>query len=281
MQLTLEHLLDAPVGACPVTFIDLETTGLSPRFGDRICEVAAVRYHGPNEEARLCTLVDPGRAISPAAMAVNGITADMLAGAPSFATIAQDLLAMLEDGAIVAHNAPFDLSFLSRELTMAGYPVPVHLPVIDTLAIARRRFSFPSNSLGRIAASLDIGSVAHRALSDALTTRAVLRHFITELSDGNDLRLRGLLSLQGGSVAWPVAKEAADLPVPPDLAEVLGIGCRLRLTYVSAHGAASERLVDPIEVVARGDIIYLVAYCHLRQQQRTFRLDRVIAWQPC
>ena len=66
----------------PLAFVDVETTGLSPRYGDRVCEIAVLRMVGDEAADAMQQLVDPQRPISSGAQAVNGITPDMLHGAP-------------------------------------------------------------------------------------------------------------------------------------------------------------------------------------------------------
>lgn len=104
-----DQTLSSPVDQVPLNFVDVETTGLDPYRGDRICEVALVQCCGDHELTHFATLVNPGRDISPAAAAVNGITSDMVSGAPAFASITNQVVAMLRTGVVVAHNAPFDL----------------------------------------------------------------------------------------------------------------------------------------------------------------------------
>jgi DNA polymerase-3 subunit epsilon len=106
---TMLHDLDQPL-AC----VDLETTGTSPDHA-RITEVGIVTVtDGVVEE--WSTLVDPGCRIPPAIEALTGITSEMVAGAPPFAAIADEVLARLEGRLFVAHNARFDHGFLKAEL---------------------------------------------------------------------------------------------------------------------------------------------------------------------
>ena len=118
---------------------DVETTGLNPAYGHRVCEVACLRIQDGKEIARFESLVDPARPVSAGALHVNHITPEMLAGAPAFEEIAGPLLALMAGAAVVAHNAPFDLGFLATELEIAGLPPPEGA-IVDTLALVRRMF---------------------------------------------------------------------------------------------------------------------------------------------
>ncbi len=72
----------ALVADLPLTFVDVETTGLDIDEGDRVCEVALLRVHRGQEVMRWSALVHPGRTMPPRATAINGITDQMLAPAP-------------------------------------------------------------------------------------------------------------------------------------------------------------------------------------------------------
>src|SRR5512135_3086934 len=123
-------------GSQPFTYLDVETTGLSAWYGDRICEIALLRCEGDNVIDTFQSLINPERPISPGAARVNGLRDADLADAPRFAHIAEQVLALVEDAVIVCHNVPFDLGFLCGEFGKINRPLP-SVPTLDTLAIAR------------------------------------------------------------------------------------------------------------------------------------------------
>src|SRR6266478_1457067 len=90
-------------------FLDLETTGLSPWFGDRICEVGIVLTEGRRIKATYQQLVNPQCLLSPAAASTNGLADDDLHEAPFFSEIASAVASHLQDTVLVCHNAQFDL----------------------------------------------------------------------------------------------------------------------------------------------------------------------------
>jgi DNA polymerase-3 subunit epsilon len=253
-----------------LAFLDTETTGLSAWFGDRICEIAILRCLGEDILDSFDTLVNPARPISPGAARVNGLTDAELAGAASFAEIADQVTARLEGAILVCHNAPFDLGFLSSELARLGQQLPP-VEVIDTLLLARTHFAFRSNGLQTIADALQIDRPgAHRALADVLTTRAVLGHFLSALQRTKRVPLEELVSIYTPPVAAPAAFD-----LPPQLQEALAGNRRLFICYVDQKGHATERWITPKQVLARADYLYVAARCHLRDEDRYFRLDRI------
>ncbi|MBI4790029.1 MAG: WYL domain-containing protein [Chloroflexi bacterium] len=263
-----------PLDDLTLAFLDVETTGLAPRYGDRVCEIAVVRSRVDLVQATFATLVNPERAISPSAAAVNGIRDEDARDAPRFAEIVEMVRFMLREAVVVCHNAPFDLGFVSSEMQRAGceFAAPA---VIDTLQLARRCFSFASNSLPRVAAALAIPTPnAHRALGDALTTREVLNRFVEDLWKRGVRTLGDLQNAQGELLIVPAS--GTDIPLPPAIAEALGSRKRLFLKYVDGQGEVTERWVTPREIAGIGETLSLVAFCHLREEIRQFRLDRIV-----
>mgnify|MGYP005845524385 CR=1 FL=1 len=273
--------LGLPLARLPLAFVDVETTGLRAGGGDRICEVAVVVCQGKQEIHRYCSLVNPLRPISPAAAAVNGLSDEMVRGAPAFAEVAEQVGAALSLGLPVAHNAPFDLAFLAREFALAGAPAPA-AGALDTLGLARRILPFRRHGLTDLARqfAISVPGQAHRALADALATRELLAHLVREAGMSTNASLAEIISLQGGLIPWPDGHTASAPALPRDFAEAFQPGRLVRIDYLDMAGARTCRLVEPIETYVNGGALYLVAFCHLRQSQRTFRIDRIIAWEP-
>ncbi|HEY3917464.1 MAG TPA: DNA polymerase III subunit epsilon [Stellaceae bacterium] len=120
--------------------IDTETTGLDSNDGHRICEVAVIELMNHLPTGRFFhRYVNPDRDMPEGALAVHGLTNEFLAKHPVFATHAPELLDFLGTDQLVIHNAEFDLAFLNMELKRIGLR-PLAQPVIDTLALARKRF---------------------------------------------------------------------------------------------------------------------------------------------
>src|SRR5215470_3313860 len=170
-----------PLDELAFTFVDVETTGLDPATGDRVCEIALLRVQGDREIARFESLVHPQRPMHPGALAVHGITDAMLAGASIFVTLLPQIHTLLQDAVLVAHNARFDVGFLRHEWQIAGQTLP-SLAVVDTLALAQARYRFRHNSLGAIASELGIIPTAlHRAMADVLVTWQVWQCFVATM----------------------------------------------------------------------------------------------------
>lgn len=156
-------------------FLDLETSGLHPKRGARVLEVGIVRTdaHGA-VLAEWSTLVNPGRGKDVGPAHIHRITDRMVADAPRFADIVNDLLCHLEGAVVVAHNATFENTFLRYEFERAGVPVAA-MPALDTLPVARQVVSTPNHRLATVAdwAGVDLVD-AHTALGDARALSKVL-----------------------------------------------------------------------------------------------------------
>ena len=138
-------------------FLDVETTGLSPWFGDRICQIAVIVTEGKRIKRTLDLLVDPERELSPSAIHVNGLDAAALKDKPRFAEIADELEESLKDAIVVCHNAKFDIQFLDNEFRKLGRTI--EFPnLIDTLLLARDYYELPSYSLDQLSQDFHISA---------------------------------------------------------------------------------------------------------------------------
>jgi DNA polymerase-3 subunit epsilon len=159
--------------------VDVETTGLSPRVGDRITEIAAYELVGGEINQVFDSLVNPLRHIPPYISALTGITWEMVRSLPPFDAHSTRLHALLEGTVFVAHNAGFDWRFLSAELSRScGHaPSPARL---CTVKLARALLpALPRRSLDQVAFHFGVEIESrHRAAGDALATAKVLRHFL-------------------------------------------------------------------------------------------------------
>jgi len=169
---------------------DVETTGLSPANGDRVVEIAALKIRALKPIARFHSLVDPGRAISFGAFEVNGISEQMLAGAPRCCEILPDFIQFLGEATLVGHNIRFDLSFLQYELEVARLKLDRELNFIDTIRLARQIMPHLKRyPLWFVAASLGIKeSQKHRAMADVELTFEVFYRLIHMAHEQNRLK---------------------------------------------------------------------------------------------
>jgi DNA polymerase-3 subunit epsilon len=266
--------LATPVDELCFTFIDVETTGLDAATGDRVCEIAVLRVHAGQEKARFEALVYPQRPMSVGAMAVNGITDAMLSNAPVFAEILPIVHAFLHDAIVVAHNARFDVGFLQHEWSLAGHTLP-SLVTVDTLIQAQARYRFPHNSLAAIATELGLATLpTHRAMADVLTTWQVLQRFI------DDMRQEGPVTL--AHLLYPCTRFSGfELTAMMTLLEeALTANTPLQLRYQGRNAPETLRIVQPLAMYYERGHGYLRAFCHMRQEERHFRFDRITALQP-
>ena len=152
--------------------LDTETTGLDPRQGHRIIEVAGIELVNRRLTGRhLHKYVHPERDIDAGAQAVHGITLEFLADKPKFADIADEFLDFINGAELIIHNAPFDIGFLNAELRRLDR-VPVETlcsGVIDTLKMAKERHPGKRNNLDALCERYAIdnsGRTLHGALLD-------------------------------------------------------------------------------------------------------------------
>lgn len=194
-QLSFEDL-GTPLIEATLVVVDLETTGTDPRT-DAITEIGAVKVCGGEVLAEFRTFVDPQRPIPAYIATLTGITDATVAGAPTIQAVLPTFLDFVGDGALVAHNARFDVAFLTAQAARCevSWPRP---PVLDTLALARtvfRRDEVRDHKLSTLATYVGATiSPDHRALTDARATVDVLHAIIGRLGPTGASTLEDLAS---------------------------------------------------------------------------------------
>jgi DNA polymerase-3 subunit epsilon len=154
-----------------LAFVDLEMTGLDAKR-DRVVEICIERVRGARVEDRLHTLVRPEGGET-GNVHVHGIDAAALADAPTFAEIAERVLALLDGAVFVAHGAAWDIAFVEAEMRRAGRDLTIGF-WLDTLNLSRRAFGLPKHSLGALRDHFGLDHArAHRADADVLALREV------------------------------------------------------------------------------------------------------------
>ncbi|MGW3175570.1 3'-5' exonuclease [Streptomyces sp. NPDC001153] len=185
------------------TVVDVETTGLSPARGHRVCEVAAVRLRADGTVVEeFSTLVDPQRPMSRQNQSQHGISENDVAEAPLFTQVAGTLLRLMRGSLVVAHKLAFDASFLEAEFARAG-AARLRMAGLCTLTAFRAQTDLRGYTLAGIVKDLSGGwpSHGHAALEDARNTARALSTLLA--TSPQPLRLTG--GPAGALPVWPEA----------------------------------------------------------------------------
>ena len=215
--------------------IDTETTGLDPRNGDRIVEIAAVELVNHLPTGRVFHhYLNPEREMSEDAFAVHGLSTGFLADKPRFAEIAQSFVEFIDGARLVIHNAEFDLAFLNAELGRVSQSGLGRDRAVDTLALARQKFPGAQASLDALCRRFAIDNSArtkHGALLDAELLSEVYLELIGGRQAGFDLAAApGVLQVAIDAVR----RFRPPRPHAPSIAEL------------AAHAALVARLKEPL-----------------------------------
>ncbi len=168
--------------------IDLETSGGSPKSGAGITEIGVVKVRGGVVLGTFQSFVDPGHALPSFITQLTGITDEMLLSAPFIDEVLPTLFEFLgspDETVLVAHNSPFDMSFLKAAALIHEYQWP-NYSTVDTARLARAvldRDEVINCKLGTLAEFFNAEtSPTHRALDDAQATVDVLHGIIERLA---------------------------------------------------------------------------------------------------
>lgn len=257
---------DLPLSEAALSFVDLETTGLSAE-SDRIVEICIERVQTGSVVGRLLTLV---RSERHGGEAVHGIRHDQTVCAPVFADLADRIRELLAGAVVVAHGARQDIAFLEAEFARARRPWSCD-GFVDTLALARTAFPAERHSLVALSQALAIDNPEpHRAGNDVAVLRGLWQHLEQELAPPT---ARDLLRLQ----------RAPRRPV----AEIVGAAERaaahakaVRVRY-RPSGRAAEWLLFRVTAVRTDlDPPRVLGYLLHTRGRRELVGDRILAIEP-
>ena len=274
----MSSIIDTNVWQIPVAFLDFETTGLSVEAGDRVVEVAIIRGQhllDPNP-IRYQSLVQPGMPVPKTSFDIHGIDDDMLSDAPVFADLLPEVQTLLSDALVIAHHAPFDVGFLKAECAYAGKSPFEVGPILDTLRLARALFGFPSCGLSSLAERMNVPLTNHhRALADCTATFEVCKRMLECIDPTHRLTVsmlnQRITEMTHGGVIRGQMKQT--------FREAAKAHSMLEIDYTRIQGQGDLKTTRTITVESWKPP-NVEAWCHLRNQKRIFRLDRIQDVRP-
>lgn len=169
--------------------VDVEATG-AKMPPNRLIELGAYRIRGGKIVDKFLSLVNPEIPIPRFVASLTGISNDMVRRAPVFAELAPQLLDFVSDSVLVAHNAPFDTSFLNHEISRVYPGHRMVNPHLCTVRLSRRTFpDLLNHRLDTIAEHFSIPIASrHRAGSDALATAEIFLRLMTEMEETHGIK---------------------------------------------------------------------------------------------
>ncbi len=169
--------------------LDIETTGLDPRSGDKIVEIAVVELVNKVKSGNFFhSYVNPRREMPMEAFKIHGLSSEFLSDKPIFDHVARKLLDFIQDSTIIIHNSAFDTKFINHELKILGLP-PLNMNnVVDSLALARKKFPGAPASLDALCKRFNI-DLSKRTKHGALLDTELLCDVYVELMGGAQIGL--------------------------------------------------------------------------------------------
>lgn len=195
--------------------LDLETTGLDAKK-DSILEIGAIKVEGGKEVERFSQIVDPGVPIPPSVVRLTGITPHQIRGMPPVVEVLPHLLRFVEDSPLVAHNLPFDLSFLKGTARRAGLTLP-QFTGYDTLQLSRIALpALRNHKLSTLASCYHLPSQGgHRALSDAQVVALLFPLLLADLAHLSPQIISWLIRLSRAGPLYSLFRDLAGWDTSP------------------------------------------------------------------
>lgn len=258
------------------TVFDVETTGLSPKMGDKICEIAALKIKQGKAVDKFYSLVNPLRGIPEEAYNVHHICEEMVKDAPSSPKVLPGFLSFIEGTVLCGYNVGFDISFLENELGSIGLTLDDKLPIVDILKVARKLFpDLASHSLLNLSKSLGVAtSQNHRAMDDVELTVKVFGLLIDSLQNGKLINIEDMHNLFGKNLN--LINNVNQFKID-QISRAIDEQVSLDIKYFTiSSGEVTNRLIRPLEIFEFRNARYISAYCYLRKEKRNFKLDAIL-----
>lgn len=254
--------------------IDVETTGLYPDHGDRVIEVAALKFRDLKVVGEFDSLINPQCLIPYEATSVNGISNDMVADAPLAVEVMPKLVDFLKGTTLIGHNVKFDIKFLNSEIDKCSLPNLQKHPAIDTVKMSRGLLTeLDRHALAVIAEYFGIEEEQqHRAMADVEMTFDVFKRFVKIAEENNIAKTETLLELFGtGKVVKQNKSDKLKL-----IEDAIALNRDVEILYFGAASGPTTRVVKPAEVGGSGKDAVLKGFCQFRQADREFVVDRIV-----
>lgn len=187
---------DTPLSEVVFVSFDVETTGFDPA-SERILELGAVKFRDGKVIEQKSWLINPEMRIHFAARRVHGISSRTLKDKEVFATVYPEIVEFFGDAVLLAHNASFDVNFMSEEIKRNKLAAPANI-TIDTLSLFRKWFpQAPAHNLMALVEYTGVtGGQFHRGLDDAFY---VVEVFIKGREQHSEYKTLGdLIDASGG-----------------------------------------------------------------------------------
>ncbi len=271
--------MNKPINEVEFVIFDVETTGLSPNAGDRICELAAIRVKNKNEIARFHSLINPGFPMPLPAYEIHHISDGMLSDAAQAKDVLPSFLEFIRESVLTGYNVGFDLGFLENELKLIDKKLQPNIPSVDILKMARRLYTDKqSYSLSNFSKEIGLNvPQIHRAMQDVELTKEVFDNLLIKMEYQSIKDFTTMHNLFGLNLE--LINQENNLKIA-EIIRAIDLKAKIKIKYfTSSSGETSEREVSPLEIRQDKNKYYLIGFCHMRKEERTFSISNIISLQ--
>jgi len=215
-------------------------------------EVSHRRLHSDKTFHRY---INPERDIPETVVRIHGINNAKVKDEPTFEEIADEFLEFIHGATLVIHNAAFDLGFIMNELALFDKPEIGHVPVIDTLELARKQHPQQRNNLDALCDRYGVER-GHRELHGALLDSELLAEVYLGMTGGRQFSLGMDAQAKPASSFVQISRAARSRD---EKAETATIMQRTSLTVPEDDHAAHEAMLERIHQESNGQLIWKMA----------------------
>lgn len=259
---------------------DIETTGFDSEK-DKILEIAAIKFTAKDDLDTFQTLIHPGLNLSryDYFTDVHDITSDMVKKKPKIDAVLPQFIEFIgNDSVLIAHNARFDIGFISKAISINKFKYPKNI-ILDTIRLSRKLFpGSPDYSLETITSFLKIRvKTKHRAFKDCLACKNVFLKCLSKIGPLLNYDVLKLINLHGRTfrfhnVSTVVSIDGKQIDY---IKTSINKSNDVLIEYTDYNGNITKRKIKPMEIYISDGKEYLKSFCYLRKEERSFRMSRI------
>ncbi|MDA3900881.1 MAG: exonuclease domain-containing protein [Spirochaetes bacterium] len=252
--------------------LDIETTGVNP-FTDKIIEIGIVKFSIDKGEVESYeTLINPGIPVSHQSHLIHNITEEDLTDKPAYHEVYDLIRDTIKDTYLVIQNPQFDLSFLQSENRSADLPIFTNYS-FDTVILAKKVFKgLKNHKLETVSRHLNCVRNFHRALDDAFCCMDIFVEGVKRIDPAHLFTVSDLSGVCGFNTEEKILRVMHNYKWK---GVTLEPGFEYIIKYSDKAGSVTERKILTKNLFKNGSTLFLHAFCHLRNEERFFKLARI------
>ena len=264
-----------PILKIPITLVDLIVTGISPDAGGEIAQIGVLNLYGNEIQDKFIADIKTENELSKSFKILYKINEETLSNGKHFSQIAPKIISIIGNRPIVAFNLQMIMNFINFTLKKYNFPI-IFNDFIDLLTLWRKLHPGTGyKSFIQMCQLYNYNLERPYDINDSIVAlKYIYFKIIKEMEkEQNIVTISEIIEFQNRKFLF-ISPEKNEIYYM--IKKSIGEKRRIEINYYSKWSdKANIRKIDPYKIINQGNNYYIIAFCHLRNSVRWFRLDRI------